>query len=67
MTCAECKADILVGSRFCPLCGAPTERIGPGSVLGAYKVIDEIASGGMGKVYRAVHQRLNRPVCHAQR
>ena len=32
-----------------------------GVVLGSYRVIDELASGGMGTVYRARHELLGRP------
>lgn len=33
-----------------------------GSVIGAYRVVDVIGRGGMGIVYRAIHESLQRPV-----
>src|SRR6266567_3305824 len=42
-----------------PARGAP---VGPGSMLGPYKLIEEIGAGGMGRVFRALDTVLQRPV-----
>ena len=40
----------------------PSARLEPGTRLGAYEIIDFIAAGGMGEVYRARHSVLDRVV-----
>ncbi len=42
-----------------PARGAP---VGPGSMLGPFKLIQEIGAGGMGRVFRALDTVLQRPV-----
>jgi eukaryotic-like serine/threonine-protein kinase len=37
-------------------------RLSPGTRLGSYEVVSFLSSGGMGQVYRARHQVLERPV-----
>ena len=37
-------------------------RLKPGTTLGPYEIVDSIAAGGMGEVYRANDSRLGRPV-----
>lgn len=41
---------------------APSEELGPGTVLGKYRVSARLGEGAMGVVFSAVHERLGRPV-----
>ena len=41
---------------------ATSEELGPGAVLGKYRVNARLGEGAMGVVYSAVHERLGRPV-----
>jgi serine/threonine-protein kinase len=41
---------------------SPAAPMGPGSMLGQFKLIQEIAAGGMGRVFRALDTVLDRPV-----
>lgn len=38
------------------------EKLGPGTVLGAYKILKKLGQGGMGVVFLAEHQRMQRRV-----
>jgi serine/threonine-protein kinase len=42
--------------------GRPSQLLNPGNVLGQYRIVEIIATGGMGTVYRAEHVRLGRTV-----
>ncbi len=68
--CAQCRADIADEARFCPFCGATADGGAPtpqdpyiGTVVnGKFQIEALIGQGGMGKVYRARHLTLERPV-----
>ena len=72
--CPNCSADINDGSPFCEKCGMRaskstfsdsepvTETRKLGAVVGSYRVLEQIGSGGMGRVYLAEHRRLGRKV-----
>jgi serine/threonine protein kinase len=67
--CTECRQAIDESARFCPFCGAATSAAtGPAdpflgaTVNGKFKVEALIGQGGMGRVYRARHLTLDRPV-----
>lgn len=42
--------------------GGPADSVSPGDVVGHYEVVERIAGGGMGVVYRARDLALDRPV-----
>ncbi len=45
-----------------PIGGGPGDPVSPGDVVGHYEVVERIAGGGMGVVYRARDLALDRPV-----
>ena len=69
-TCPACGAAIAAGSRFCPACGAAALATTAAAadpwigqvVNGKFRVEALIGQGGMGRVYRALHLTLERPV-----
>lgn len=75
LTCSQCGGVLGSGTTggVCPRCefasilepiAAPNPAVAPAEVrrFGDYELLEEIAHGGMGVVYRARHERLNRVV-----
>lgn len=50
----------------CPVCGergvVPEHPIGPGTIIGGYRIVEKIGVGGMGGVYLAEQMSMNRHV-----
>lgn len=63
MKCDRCGVENEAGARYCGSCGAELAITLIGEILGGrYRVLSFIGSGGMGRVYRAEHTLLERPV-----
>ncbi len=68
--CPSCEREIDGGVKFCPFCGANVEAVQSSGgdpyvgklVAGKYQVERLLGEGGMGKVYKATQQPLDKPV-----
>ncbi len=67
--CPECHDAIEDAARFCPHCGSAAAPAAPAAdpwvgkvVNGKFRVEALVGQGGMGRVYRARHLTLDRPV-----
>jgi serine/threonine protein kinase len=63
--CTNCGAEGTAGQRFCRVCGTSINDSGDpliGTRLAQYQIMSVIAQGGMGVVYRAHDERLDRDV-----
>jgi hypothetical protein len=65
----SCGAACDDGSNTCAACGSrlggdldTDEQFAPGTILGSYRLVRQIGSGGMGRVFVAEHTRLGRQV-----
>jgi tRNA A-37 threonylcarbamoyl transferase component Bud32 len=67
--CPECRNAVEDAARFCPYCGAASAAAATGVdpwigriVNGKFRIDALVGQGGMGRVYRARHLTLDRPV-----
>lgn len=71
-TCTRCDASFDASWRLrgsstdCPHCGGetalPEAQLGPGVIVGGYQLIEKLGQGGMGVVYLARQDRMDREV-----
>ena len=64
--CVSCGHSAAGDFQFCPQCGTRTVGVGGGMIgrtlVGKYRILQEVGAGSMGTVYRAEHTALRRQV-----